>query len=58
MREIRNSDGRLVCLVDEHTGAVEISVKGCVTLIKRNILGEISIINKNQSEIRTEGKNG
>jgi len=58
MREVRNSDGRLVCRIDERTGAVEISVKGCVTLIKRGIFGNISIINKNRSEIRTEAKNG
>jgi hypothetical protein len=45
MREVRNSDGRLVCRVDEVTGKVEIVIKGCVTLIERTEKGEIKIIN-------------
>ena len=45
MYEVRNSDGRLVCRIDEHTGAVEISIKGCATLIKRNVFGKIRVIN-------------
>ena len=46
MREIRNSDGRLVCKIDEHTGAIEISVKGCVTVIKQTKDGGIKVVNK------------
>jgi hypothetical protein len=45
MREVRNSDGRLVCRINEDTGAVEICVKGCVTLIERQPDGEIRIVN-------------
>jgi predicted Rdx family selenoprotein len=45
MREVRNADGRLVCRVDETTGAVEIRVKDCVTLIEREQDGGITIVN-------------
>ena len=45
MREIRNADGRLVCRVNEATGAVEIKAKACVTLIERQQDGKIRIIN-------------
>ena len=34
MLEVRNSDGRLVCQVDEKTGAIEIKTKNCKTIIK------------------------
>lgn len=34
MLDVRNSDGRLVCQVDEKTGAVEIKTKNCKTIIK------------------------
>lgn len=44
-REVRNADGRLVCRVDETTGAVEIRVKDCVTLIEREPDGGITIVN-------------
>ena len=43
MREVRNSDGRLVCRIDERTGAIEIKVKGCVSLIERTYDGKITI---------------
>jgi hypothetical protein len=46
MREVRNSDGRLVCKVDERTGAVEISIKGCVTLIERTEDGRIKVVHR------------
>lgn len=45
MREIRNSDGRLVCCLDETTGIVEIRMKNCTTLIKRNLDGTTEVIN-------------
>lgn len=45
MRDIRNSDGRLVCRIDKTTGEVEIRIKDCVTVIKRGVDGEIEIIN-------------
>ena len=48
MREIRNSDGRLVCRIDEVSGTVEIIVKGCVTLIERSKDGKVNIINRKQ----------
>ena len=34
MREIRNSDGRLVCRIDEAAGVIEIYIKGCLTCIQ------------------------
>jgi len=45
MREIRNTDDRLVCRVDESTGAVEIRLRECVTVIMRTPTGEIKIVN-------------
>jgi len=45
MREIRNSDGRLVCRVDDASGTVEIKIKDCITLIKLNPDGTTEIIN-------------
>ena len=45
MHEIRNSDGRLVCRIDKATGVIEISVKGCVTLIGRDSDGHHYIVN-------------
>ncbi len=49
MREIRNSDGRLVCRINERTGAVEISVKGCVTLIQRTHDGKVEVVNRKKT---------
>ena len=49
MREVRNSEGRLVCRVDERTGAVEISIKGCVTLIERTQDGGIKVVNSKET---------
>lgn len=45
MSEVRNSDGRLVCCLDENTGTVEIRVKDCITLIKRNPDGTTEVVN-------------
>jgi hypothetical protein len=45
MRDVRNSDGRLVCRIDEATGTVEIRIKGCVTLIERGPDGKPVIVN-------------
>jgi len=45
MSEVRNLDGRLVCRVDNTSGTVEIKIKGCTTLIKRNSNGTTEIIN-------------
>jgi len=49
MREVRNSDGRLVCRVDDATGTVEISVKGCVTTINRKEDGTTEIIHSKRT---------
>ena len=49
MREVRNSDGRLVCRINETTGAVEISIKGCVTLIIRNPDGTVEIVHSKRT---------
>ena len=45
MREIRNKDGRLVCKINDTTGAIQIINKGCVTLIERDDDGEFKISN-------------
>ena len=45
MREIRNIDNRLVCRIDEDTGTIEIKIKDCTTLIKRNQDGKCAVIN-------------
>ena len=45
MTEIRNSDRRLVCRIDEATGIIEISIKRCVTLIERDSNGRLKITN-------------
>lgn len=45
MREIRNSDGRLVCRIDDATGTVEIKIKDCTTLITVNSDGTTEVTN-------------
>ncbi len=45
MCEVRNSDGRLVCCIDETTRTVEIRVKNCTTLIKMNKDGTTEVVN-------------
>lgn len=45
MNEVRNLDGRLVCRVDDATGTVEIKIKDCTTVIKRNPDGTIEVMN-------------
>lgn len=45
MNEVRNLDGRLVCCLDDATGTVEIKIKDCTTVIKRNPDGTIEIVN-------------
>ena len=52
MTAIRNSDGKIVCFLDEDTGNVEIKVKGCTTLIKYKTEGRPVIINYNDSDKR------
>ena len=45
MLDVRNSDGRLVCQVDEKTGDVEIVLKNCKTVIKHKPDSRPEIIN-------------
>ena len=45
MNEVRNLDGRLVCCLDDATGTVEIKIKDCTTVIKRNPDGTTEIVN-------------
>jgi hypothetical protein len=45
MREIRNSDGRLVCHIEDSTGTVEIRIKDCITLITRTPDGKTEVVN-------------
>jgi hypothetical protein len=49
MRKIRNSDARLVCCLDDETGTVEIRIKDCTTLIKRNLDGTNEVVNTKSS---------
>jgi hypothetical protein len=49
MRDVRNSDGRLVCRIEEATGTVEIRIKGCVTYIKRSPDGGIEVVNDKEA---------
>ena len=46
MTDIRNDDGRLVCRLDEKTGAIEIKVRDCTTLIRRSNDGKPIIIHQ------------
>jgi len=44
MRDVRNSDGRLVCRVDNE-GSILIYSRGCLTRIERLKDGKIKIVN-------------
>ena len=46
MKEIRNTDGRLVCQINEEKKEVVIRVKGCVTQIHIQPDGAMEVINK------------
>jgi len=52
MTEVRNSDGRLVCQLDEKTGDVLIEVKGRKTLIRYNPDGKPEVVNYDSSTKR------
>ncbi|MDR1464757.1 MAG: hypothetical protein LBJ11_05595 [Oscillospiraceae bacterium] len=43
MHEIRNSDGRLVCRIDEIARVIEIYSKGCLTRIQWTPDGKLHI---------------
>lgn len=45
IREVRNSNGKLLCLLDEKTMAIEIVHKGCKTLIRFKQDGTIEVVN-------------
>ena len=49
MRSIRNSDGRLVAMLDERTGVIIIRQKGCETQIVRKSDGSYKIVNSKSS---------
>lgn len=49
MQEIRNSQGKLVCRVDNASKTVEIVLKGCTTLIRFSNDGTIRVINKDNA---------
>jgi len=36
---VRNQDGKVVCYLDEETGAIEIKLKGCKTVIRYSQAG-------------------
>ena len=48
MIEVRHTDGRLACKVDESTKTVEIQGKGCVTLVIFRDDGSVEVINVKQ----------
>lgn len=39
MTAVRNQDGKVVCYLDEETGAIEIKLKGCKTVIRYSQAG-------------------
>lgn len=45
MHDVRNSDNRLVCRIDEQTRTVEIVVKGCKTIIRFYDNGTVNVTN-------------
>ncbi len=45
MKEVRNSQGKLVCRIDKPSRTVEIAVKGCITTIRFTDDGNINITN-------------
>lgn len=44
MQEVRNSSGKLVCLIDKEKRMVEIAIKGCKTIIRFSE-NQVEIIN-------------
>lgn len=52
MLDVRNSDGRLVCQLDEETGDVVIEVKGRKTLIRYKPDGKPEVVNYDSSTKR------
>ena len=52
MLDVRNSEGRLVCQLDEETGDVVIEVKGCKTLIRYKPDGKPKVVNCDSSTKR------
>ena len=53
MREIRNSDGRLVCRIDEAAGIIEIYIKGCLTRIQWMPEGKVRTTHVRQKTLST-----
>lgn len=49
MREVRNSQGKLVCRVDKASKTVEIILKGCTTLIRFSDDGTVRVTNKDNA---------
>lgn len=49
LTDIRNSQGRLICRVDEGSKIVEIAVKGCITTIHFSDDGKINISNTSKA---------
>ncbi len=49
MQDIRNTNGKLVCRLDEKAGVVEIVHKGCRTLVCFKPDGTVEIINTEAS---------
>jgi hypothetical protein len=52
MTAIRNQDGKVVCHLDEETGAIEIKLKGCKTVIRYSQAGKPEIRHINPKDTR------
>ncbi len=48
MQEVRNSIGKLVCLIDKEEHKVEIVIKGCKTIIRFSE-NQVEIINTHKA---------
>ncbi len=49
--EIRNSQGKLVCVVDKKSKCVEIALKGIVTTVQFCKDGSIKVTNKDNKQL-------
>ena len=45
LKDVRNADGKLVAQVNESTGEIVIVQRGCVTKLRFNKDGAISVVN-------------
>ena len=48
MQEVRNDQGKLICMADSRTKTIEIAIKGCVTKIRFSDDGKIIVQNSDR----------